>query len=260
VATTSDGNFIKLRSRAQAAHLMSAIAGFARPATSHDLPVTLDAADNRALAAAAMPLNAEEGYPASVMTIPLIGHEGTRVDPGKLVAFRHNEKNKSARQDYLNSVAAVVADKMARTVNGEPTTLAAEKILTDMQKATTSFADRVKDTLSIEAIAIEAVPVMVPFALNGARLSDAALAAASAVAAGALKLRMNRPHRYIRRAKPRSTDGLVAERSRSLRRGPRVCGRGCSSGLAARSFRVALRAGVGGVVRSPVPGVVRRPG
>jgi hypothetical protein len=136
-----------------------------------------------------------------VMTIPLIGHEGTRVDPGKLVAFRHNEKNKSARQDYLNSVAAVVADKMARTVNGEPTTLAAEKILTDMQKATTSFADRVKDTLSIEAIAIEAVPVMVLFALNGARLSDAALAAASAVAAGALKLRMNRPHRYIRRAK-----------------------------------------------------------
>lgn len=201
VATTQDGDFIKLRSQARAAHLMSAIAGFARPATSHDLPVTLDAADNRALAAAAMPLNAEEGYPAAVMTIPLIGHEGTRVDPGKLVAFRHNEKNNSARQDYLNTVAAVVADKMVRTVNGAPTTLAAERILTDMQKATTSFADRVKDTLSIDTVAIAAVPVMVPLALNGARLSDTAFAAASAVAVGALKLRADRPHRYVRRAK-----------------------------------------------------------
>jgi hypothetical protein len=163
--------------------------------------VTLDAADNRALAAAAMPLNAEEGYPAAVMTIPLIGHEGTRVNPAKLVAFRQNEKNRSARQDYLNSVAAVVADKMGRTINGEPTTLAAEKILSDMQKATTSFADRVKDTLSIETVAIAAVPIMVPFALSGAGPSDTALAAASAVAVGALKLRVDRPHRYVRRAK-----------------------------------------------------------
>ena len=114
---------------------------------------------------------------------------------------QYRDHDKTARQDYLNSVAAAVADKMASTVHGEPTTLAAEKILTDMQKATTSFADRVKDTISIDTVAIAAVPIMVPFALNGAGLYDTALAAGSAVAAGALKLRADRPHRYVRRAK-----------------------------------------------------------
>jgi NAD(P)-dependent dehydrogenase (short-subunit alcohol dehydrogenase family) len=50
------------------------------------------------------------------------------------------------------------------------------------------------------------------------------------------------------------------ERSGSVWTGRRVCGCGCSSGLAARSFHVGRCAGCGRVVRSLVRAVVRMPG
>jgi uncharacterized protein YnzC (UPF0291/DUF896 family) len=196
-----DGFGVRLKSRAQAAHLMSAVAGFARSESRPNAAITLDAASNRAFARAAAPLEEDEGCPAAVMTLPIIGGEGDPPTPQKLVEFRRNQRNEDARKEYLDALHAHVQAQVERLGGAaDPARMAAQQIRDDLNGAMMTFAQRVKRGLSLQAVTVAAAPVAIPLLVGTTDLTAAATGAASSAAVGMLKLRSSSPP-YLRRVK-----------------------------------------------------------
>lgn len=202
VATKTADGFLRIKSAAQAEHLMAAAAEFARPVDERGLRIMLDGATDEALATAAAPLNGAAVRPSAAVNARMIGVSTPEIsDVEALIDFRLNDKNDRRRRDYLHEVDRYVRRCTKRGTPGDADGLALDRIGQDLLKAQTAY----RLSLSrVAAVATQIVAAVIPLADSPGDLSTAVAAGANVgaitVNVGA-DVRWGRPHAYLRTAR-----------------------------------------------------------
>lgn len=211
IATPKDDHFIKLKSAAAARRLMATVAAHARAIDGTAMPLTLDAAKDTDLAAAATPSDDGNSYLASVVNLPVIVAAKTE-DPQRIIEFRLKTKNERARQDYFDAVEEFVA-KQSYIESVEPASAEAEqirkrKILGDLLEATTDLT-KIHGRAGILAYGTVGASVLlaVPGATDGTQPALQLGVSSAAFAAATVLIRGSRETRYLRRG---WRDGVIA--------------------------------------------------
>lgn len=200
---TESTGMLQVTSKAKARMLMNALVNYAEPwgAAAQDLPLTLDAEDDDALAQAAAPGEDGPYRPAVSVPIPVIEGEWGDVAPQRLIDFRANDANERARQDYLNEVARRLEQASRRAA--ETTDDAASRMIgRDLELATRSLGERV-GAVGLAGLAFSTVGTLAPISASDA--APELLGAGAAVAGLGLTayttLRRAPAHGYLRRAR-----------------------------------------------------------
>jgi hypothetical protein len=198
---TEPHGMLKVRSPKKAHVLINAMANYAVPQGSGDLPLTLDAEDDLALAQAAAPTPEGTSRPALVVEVPVIEGSWGDVTAERLIEFRGIEANNRARDDYLDEVAARVAKMTRLATDGDPAMAAKQMVSDQLDLATRSLAERVS-VLGLTGLAISAVGTFTPISMDGAGdwVGFGATVAGLGLAAYTT-LRPSPAHAYLRRAR-----------------------------------------------------------
>jgi hypothetical protein len=194
---------LKVTSNAKARVLMNALVNYAEPwgSAAQDLPLTLDAEDDDALAQAAAPGEDGPQRPAVSVPVPVIEGEWGDIAPQRLIDFRANDANERARQDYLNEVAR----RLEQATNSAACTAddaASRMIGRDLELATRSLGERV-GALGIAGLVFSTVGTLAPISLSDAppELLGAGAAVAGLGLTAYTTLRPSPAHGYLRRAR-----------------------------------------------------------
>jgi hypothetical protein len=193
-----DGHF-NVRSRQEAARLMSVAVNHSKDRRDRDIRMIPDAASDDALWQSAMPAREGTGTPATAVNFPLVTPLRD-IEIKQLIEFRTKDSNDRLRRDYLAEVSRHVRKK-GTSEDGDAVRAerALKKVEADMQLAATSFVKRFgRAGLTIGFTAAAALVPQAHELDNTAKVIGGA-AQISAAAVGATRgLELRRPHKYLR--------------------------------------------------------------